>query len=174
MLIELSKLNGVPVGSLSEGTRVGTIWRTVVNPDGLRVIGFVVKVGTVFPKMKVVSFMDVVDIDQNGVVINSKDNLLEKDEVVRVGELVKKKFSLLGLAVKDKKKKFFGRVRDAVVETTSGDILRLYSRYLVSDFVFERSQVEKVTLREVVIGGVSPKRAKPVKSPAAMKAAEPA
>jgi hypothetical protein len=38
-----------------------------------------------------------------------------------------------------------------VVETTTGDILRIYTKYLFRDFVFERSRINIVTLSEVIV-----------------------
>jgi uncharacterized protein YrrD len=151
MLIELKKLEGMAVGALDEGVKIGAVRRIVVNPESIKLIGFVIKSGTVLAAIKAVSFLDVVDIDRNGIVIRSRDNLVEVGEVVRIGELVKKRFSLIGLPVKTKGGKSFGRVVDAVVETTTGDILRIYTKYLFHDFVFERSQIQKITLGEVVV-----------------------
>lgn len=144
-------MEGMAVGALDEGVKIGAVRRIVVNPESIKLIGFVIKSGTVLAAIKAVSFLDVVDIDRNGIVIRSRDSLVEIGEVVRIGELVKKRFSLIGLPVRTKDKKNFGRVIDAVVETTTGDILRIYTKYLFRDLVFERSQIQKVTLGEVVV-----------------------
>lgn len=151
MLIELKRLEGMAVGALNEGAKIGVVRRIVINPENIKLIGFVVKLGVIIPAIKAVSFLDVVDIDRNGIVIHSRDNLVEVGEVVRIGELVKKKFSLIGLPIRSKAGKNFGRIADAVVESTTGDILRIYAKYLFRDFVFERSQIHKVTLSEIIV-----------------------
>ena len=151
MLIELTKLEKLQVGAMDEGTAVGTLKRVVVNPEDLKVIGFTVKIGAVFPKIKAVSFFDVVDIDINGLAINSRESLSDAKEIVRLNELMKKKYSIVGQPVRSKSGKKLGRVTDALVETTTGDILRIYTKYFISNYVFERSQIDKVTLREVII-----------------------
>jgi len=151
MLIELKKLEGMPIGALDEGVKIGSVRRIIISPEEKKLVGFVVKSGAVLRTIKAISFLDIVDIDRNGVVARSRDSLVEIGEVVRIGELVKKRFSLIGLPVKTKSGKKFGRVVDAVVETTTGDILRIYSKYLLRDFVFERSQISKITLGEVVV-----------------------
>jgi len=102
----------------------------------------------------------VVDIDQGGVVINSRDNLVEKEEIVRVGEILKHKFNLIGLKAVSKDKQNLGRVQDAVVETQSGDILRLYTSRMYQNRVFERSKIDKITWREVVLNCESEEKAK--------------
>jgi len=160
MLIELSKLVGMPVGSLNEGAFVGSVRQTVISPGDAKLIGFTIKIGSIFSKILVVSFQDVVDIDQGGVVINSRDNLVEKEEIVRVGEILKHKFNLIGLKAVSKDKQNLGRVQDAVVETQSGDILRLYTSRMYQNRVFERSKIDKITWREVVLNCESEEKAK--------------
>jgi len=160
MLIELLKLERLKVGVMDEGTAIGSVYRIVVNPDELKIIGFMIKIGNLMPKLKAISFFDVVDIDQHGLTIHSRENIADATEVVRLNELVHKKYSLIGQTIKTKSGKKIGRVSDALAETTTGDILRIYSKSLISDFVFERSQIEKVTLREVIVKNIGPKGAK--------------
>jgi len=151
MLIEIKQLEGMAVGALDEGALVGKVLRTVVDPRQIRLIGFTVRTGTFWPKVLAVSFSDVVDVDKNGAVINSKESLVEKNEIVRLGELIKIKFSLVGLPVYSRNRKRLGTVTDAVAETLNGDILRIYVQSLFEKRVFARSQIEKMTLTEVVI-----------------------
>ena len=151
MLIELNKLERLAVGVMDEGTAIGNVYRVVISPDELKVIGFTIRIGGIFPKIRAVSFFDVVDIDANGLTIHSRDNLADATEVVRLNELIRKKYSLISQPVRTKSGKKIGRVSDALIETTVGDVLRVYSKSLLSDYVFERSQIEKVTLREVIV-----------------------
>ncbi|MDH4358370.1 MAG: hypothetical protein OEV37_00260 [Candidatus Berkelbacteria bacterium] len=152
MLIELSKLENMPVGALDEVAYVGKVRRAVVNPNEIKLIGLTVWVGTLFPRMYAVSLHDIVDIDKGGVVVNSRENLLGVGEVVRIAEIVKHRFSLIGLKARSRKGQGFGRVQDAVADTTTGEILRIYVKKLLGDSrVFERSQIEKITWRETVL-----------------------
>jgi len=152
MLIELSKLENMPVGALDEAAYVGRVRRTLVDPSEARLIGLTVWAGTLFPKMFAVSLQDVVDIDRSGVVVNSRESLLGINEVVRIAEIVKHKFNLIGLRAKSKKGRSCGRVQDALVDTTTGDILRIYvKKLLVESRVYEHSQIEKITWREVIL-----------------------
>ena len=151
MLLELSKLKGMPIGALDEGAFVGSVRNAVISPEDAKLIGFTTKIGSIFAKIFVISFQDVIDIDQGGVVINSRDNLIEKEEIVRINEILKHKFDLLGLRALTKKGESLGHVTDAAVETQSGDILRIYTRHLVQNRVFERSQISKITWQEIVL-----------------------
>lgn len=151
MLIELLSLEKMPVGALEEAEMIGRVCRLIFDPVEVKLIGFLVKEGGYFSKTHAVSMSDVVDIDKNGVVISSRESLVEKDEIVRLAEIVNKKFSLIGLPVRTKSGKKLGRVENALVDGTSGDLLRIYLGSTFSRRVFERSQIEKVTLLEVVV-----------------------
>jgi uncharacterized protein YrrD len=170
MLVELSRLKGMPVGALEEGVLLGNIEKVIINPDDIRLIGLLVKPRGFFKEPKAVSFLDVVDVDSSAVVIRSAEGLVAADEIVRLGNLLKYKFEFIGLPVRNKQKKNIGRVTDAVVETASGDVLRIYVHSLMSDRVFERSFVEKVTLKEVIVRDSEGRR---VKSGARAEAAAP-
>jgi len=151
MLIELSKLENLPVGSFAESMLVGKLASVIVSPQDAKVIALKVYLGKFFAKAKIVSFGDVVDIDINGVTINSSDNLLPVDEIVRVKNIMAKKFNILGLPARTKNKKYLGRVRDAVIETTSGDIIRIYVGNVLSQKIFTRSMIHQIKNNEIIL-----------------------
>jgi sporulation protein YlmC with PRC-barrel domain len=160
MLIELTKLENMPVGAMDEGAAIGKVRRTLVSPEEEKLLGITVKTAGFFGKVLVVSIQDVVDIDRGGVVVRSREALVAPDEIVRIKEIFKKKFSLIGLRVKDNSGKTLGRVSDAVVETTTGAICRLYVKSLLNELVYEHSQIEKITWTEVVVKSEREARAK--------------
>ena len=174
MLIELSKLQGMAVGAMNERAKIGVVRKIIISPDEGRILGFTVKIGAILPKIKVVSFYDVIDIDANGVVIRASENLINIKDVVRIAELVEKRFSLIGLPVETKTKKSLGRVSDALVESQSGDILRLYVSSMFNRLVFEKSQIEKITLAKVIVKEERESKARRKVSLATEKATEPA
>lgn len=151
MLIEISKVRGLPTGAIDEGALIGTVKQAVVSPEAARVIGFLVKIKGLFRGQKVISFQDVVDIDTQGLVINSRDNLVSENEIVRIKELVDSRFSLIGLSARTKNKKYLGRVSDAVIESTSGDIIRVYVKYFWDERIFERSMIHEIKKDEIIL-----------------------
>ncbi len=151
MLLELSKVRGIPVGVMDEQRAVGSVEMPVIFADEAKVIGFLVRSRGILPPKKVVSFQDVVGIDTKGLVINSVDNLLPTDEVLRIKEILKSGFKLVGLPAKTKNKKYLGRITDVVIETTSGDVIRLYVRNLLDERIFERSMIHDIKPKEVIL-----------------------
>lgn len=151
MLIELSVLNQLPVGSFDEGGLIGKVIRTIISREDGRVLGFVVKRSGLFGETKIASFDDIISIDRSGVVLRSSESLVEKDEIIRIGEILKERFNLIGLKAVDKNKNNLGRVSDALINTDTGDIMRIYVKKFIKDYVFEHSQIEEITLKNIVL-----------------------
>jgi uncharacterized protein YrrD len=160
MLLELSKLQNSPVGSFDEGGLVGVVRQVIVDKDEAKVIGFLVKLKGIMAPTRAVSFQDVIDIDQAGIVVRSAESLVEQDEIVRISEILKTNFNLIGLRALSKEKKYLGRVYDALIESTSGDVMRIYVKHLFNDYVFESSQIEEITNKEIKLKTEKRQRAK--------------
>ena len=171
MLIELSKFTGMPVGALDEGTLIGHVRRALVDPDAGKIAGFLVKENGLFGALKVISTIDVVDVERTALVINSRQNLVDRNEIVRIAKILEYKFNFLGLPARTKEGRMLGRVTDAVVDSITGEILRIYTRFLARSYAFERSRIEEITWQEIILHGDSRKHVKTKAVPAAVDAA---
>lgn len=141
----------MPVGALEEAKMVGKVHRLAVDPAEQKLIGFTVKTGGYFSKVYSVSISDVIDIDKNGVVISSTEALVPSYEIVRMNDILAKKFSIIGLRVVTRSGEKVGKVENVVIDTNTGDILRVYTTTFARRRVFERSQIEEITFLEVII-----------------------
>ena len=151
MLIELSKLRGLPVGILDEARRGGDVVRVIFDHEQVKVIGLLIKTGGILSGERVVSLVDVVSIDRSGVVVSSSDDILEKGEIVRVGKILKKKAKLIGLRVYSKDGRFLGFLNDGVVETETGELVRIYVGFLWRKFIFAKARIIEFSEKKVVV-----------------------
>ena len=151
MLIELTKLKGLSVGVMDESKKGGEISQIIFDFSQSKVIGFLVKTGGFFSSEKVVSLPDVVSIDRDGAVINTSDDILEKDEIVRVDTILKKNAKLVGLRAYDRAGVLLGFVYDGVFETDTGDLTRLYVGRLWKKYIFSRNRIFDLNEKKVVI-----------------------
>lgn len=150
MLIELSKIVNSPVGALDQGKKVGTVKRVIINPDEGKVIALAIQTG-LLREMKVASFIDVVEIDNNGVVISSPEQLLDLDDIIRVKELLRVRFDILGLKVVDQRGKFLGFVSDAVIDSQTGNLCRIYVGFLWRNYIFIKKQIINIELNKITV-----------------------
>ena len=160
MLIELSKYKNMVIGALDEGALVGRVKVALVDPDHGKIIGFLVKEKGLFGPSKVVSILDVIDVEKRAMVINSRASLVDKNEIVRIAKILKFKFNLLGLPARTKDGQMLGRITDAVINSQTGEIIRVYTQFLMQRRVFERSKIEEITWQEILLSTDDRKRVK--------------
>jgi len=151
LLVEISKIKGLPVGVMSESRKGGETSGVVFDHAQGKVIGFTVKGAGMFSAERVISLSDVVSVDQQGVVVRSSDDIIEKAEIVRIDQILRKKTKLIGMRVYGTNKRFLGYVYDAVIESQGGDLVRIYVRFLWRKFIFSREQITAINERRIVV-----------------------
>jgi len=159
----------MPVGALEEGALIGRVRRVLVDPHQGKIAGFLIKEKGPFTKPKVVSMIDVVDVERAAMVINSRKSLVSRAEIVRIAKILEYKFNLIGLPARTREGQMLGKVTDVVVESQTGEIVRLYTHFLLQHRVFERSRIDEITWQEIFLITDNRKKVK-AKVPVAKKA----
>ena len=91
MLVYHSKLIGQPVLSVQAGGPIGYIATSIVEPDTLKIIAFILD-GPLLKKSNA-SILDVSSIREyshHGFVIDDIDELVEKDDVIKIAKIMDK------------------------------------------------------------------------------------
>ena len=137
MLVSSSKLIGTAILSLELGKAIGQISDIIVDPDTLKIIAFRLEGGLV-PRSgaNLLATSSVREYSSYGMVIDSTDELISPDDVVKISEVLKLNFSLIGLKVESKKGHRLGKVIDY---TTTSD-----------DFIVQQIIVKRPTLKSFV------------------------
>src|SRR5579864_7400151 len=87
-----------PVLSLRTGTVVATILAPIINPNNLKIEGFYCQ--DRFQKTRLVLlYQDIRDVLPQGLVVNDHDVLSEPEELVRLHDIMKLQFELIGKPV---------------------------------------------------------------------------
>lgn len=122
MLIYASRLIGAPILSVQAGGKIAVISEIIIDPDSLKIIAFKLA-GALIAKSSA-NILDVKSIREYsnfGIVIDSVDELVEKDEVINISKVLKLNFNLVGLKVETKKRSKLGKVEDYTI--TSEDFI---------------------------------------------------
>lgn len=158
MLVRGSKLIGCPVLSLHVGSKIAEIKQLIVDPDSLKIIACKVDGPLIGREMGEILPMDSVrEFSRMGMIVDSADEFVDADEIVRVRDVLKLNFTLTGLKVESKKGSKLGKVLDFTVEPESWQIQQLIvQRPLMKSFfdpelTISRSQVVEVTDYKVII-----------------------
>ena len=118
MIILGSKLINAPIMSLQTGTEVALTERELIDPEDLAIIGYDLKgplirgdVGTF------IRLADIRELSDLGFIIDSIDEFIKPSEVVKVQAVHELGFQLVGIDVRDEKRKKLGKVIDYTLDT---------------------------------------------------------
>ena len=154
------------VMSLRTGTPVATVTAAIFNPNNLKIEGFYVE--DRFDKSQLVLlYQDIREILPQGYVINDHDVLADPDELVRLKDVLKLKFDLIGKQVETIAKEKVGKVSDYAVETETMFVQKLYvSQSILKSFTggnlsIDRTQINEITPKRIIINDLLDKAAVP-------------
>lgn len=159
MLIPSERLIGVPVLSIHMGAPIARTVMPVINPDNLQIVAFLVD-GPETGRGEIGDILDVKSIREFspiGMVINSADDFILREEAVRLAKVLEINFQLMGKKVVTKRGSKLGKVIDYLVEPESMRITHIIVRrpalkaILDPELMIGFSQIAKVTDTEVVV-----------------------
>ena len=157
MLVLNTQLENIPVMSLQSGTSLGTTTTPIIDPRKLQIVAYNV-VGARIQVPSVLHTVDIREIGPLGYIVDSANSVMELDEdLVRLQEVVKLNFNLIGKQVIDDTKKKLGKVVDYTVESDSFLIQKLHLSQSVlkniknSSLIINRSQIVEITDREIIV-----------------------
>ena len=173
MLINNSRLVGCPILSLHVGGRIARVTETLVDPDTLKIIACRVdgplvgkEVGEILPMSSIREF------SRLGMIVDSADEFVEPDDIIRIKNLLQLNFSLLGLKAETKKGHKLGKVADFTVEPESWQIQQLIIQrpmmqsFLDPELMVARSQISEINDYKVIIKDSTAKAKSKAKAPA--------
>lgn len=152
--------------SLRTGSPIASIIGPIINPDNLKIEGFYCQ--DAFSKQELVLlYQDIRDMLPQGFVVNDHDVLVEAEELVRLKDVIALNFELTGKQVVTVDKQKVGKVSDYATETETMFIQKIYvSQSLVKSFTggslsIDRTQVQEITPRKIIINDLLDTRRSP-------------
>ncbi|MBQ3465257.1 PRC-barrel domain-containing protein [Candidatus Saccharibacteria bacterium] len=158
MLIYASRLIGTPVLSVQAGGRIASVSELIVDPDTLKIIAFKLTGPLVMrSSAKILDVKSVREYSNFGIVIDDIDELIEKDDVVKISKVLDLNFDLNGLKVETKKGSKLGKVEDYTL--TSEDFIvqqlivkrKLLKSFLDPELTISRKEIVEITDYKVII-----------------------
>ena len=143
MLIYGSKLLDTPILSLQTGTPIGYVSKIIINPDDLKVIAFIVD--GPLPANSCMNTLDISSIREYstyGFVVDSEEELVAEDDIIRIAEVLKLNFNLVGLKVETKKGSKLGKITDYTL--TSDD-------FTIQQIIVKRPAIKSIIDPELTI-----------------------
>lgn len=159
MLINNSRLVNCPILSLHISGVIAHVVESIVDPDSLKIIAYRVDGPLVGKEMgSILPVQSVREYSRLGMIVDSADEFVEEDEIVRIREVLALNFSLLGLKVETKKRKTkLGKVIDFTVEPGNWQVQQLVvQRPILKSFfdpelIISRQQIIEVNDYRVLV-----------------------
>ena len=156
MLLLSAKLIGQPVLSLRTGGEVAIAHMPIINPDNLKVLGFFC-----YDKFSgdelILLAQDIREHISRGFVVNDHEVLTDPEDLIRIHNVLNKRFDPIGKTVVTNHKRTLGKVSDYAVDNQSLAILKLYvaprllKSLMGSSLSIDRSQVVEVTDKHIIV-----------------------
>lgn len=173
MLLLSNKLLNRPVLSLRTGGQIAQTYAYVIDPDKLKIEGIHCHVRSSKQDL-ILLHQDIRNIIDQGIVINDHDVLSTPDILVRLQDVLKLNYSIIGKSVITSSKQRVGKVRDFAIDSSSFYIQKLYvgqsviKNFSSSQLSIDRDQIVEVTDTKIIIHELL--KTSKIKSPAAATA----
>lgn len=156
MLIEGSKLLKYPILSLHTASRIAEVKGLVIDPNFLKVVAF--EINAISSKQHLfLEASSVREFSKMGMIVDSDEEFIEKDDVIKLKETIDLGFSLDNMKVVSKKKAMLGRIEDFIINTEDFQIMQLivkrpiYKALIDPELVIGRSDIHEINDREIVV-----------------------
>ena len=159
MLLNSNRLLGCPVLSLHLGGPIGVVSEIIINPNDLKIMALRVD----GPQTSNGEYGDLLDISSVrefsnlGLIIDSIDDLVSDGDVIKLDDIIKLNFDVIGLTVKTKRGKKLGKVIDYTFNPESMLLAQfivkrpLMKAFLDPELVIGRSEVKEINDYELIV-----------------------
>lgn len=157
MLVTQDKYLDMPVMSLQTGSELAKIARPIINPSNLSIVAFELQGPLLDTGPVLLRIEDIREMGPIGAIVDSVDELLAVDDVIKLKEIYDIQFELLGKPVIDQRKSKIGTIIGYSIDSSSLVIQQLRVRrpllksFNDSELLIHRSKVTKTTDRLIVI-----------------------
>lgn len=150
MLINGSQLVNCPVLSLHVAGEIARVTELIVDPDSLRVIAFRVAGKMVHDGEDILPAVSVREFSRMGMVIDSIDEFVGADDIIRIKEILDLNFVLPGLKVVTRKNSKLGKVLDCTVDISGWYIQQIIvQRPMIKAFLDPELRIARAQIVEV-------------------------
>ena len=168
MLILGSRLAHTPVMSLQTGTKLAQTVQPIIDPANLRILAYEVEGQLLTERPSFMRTADIREYGRLGMIIDSNDELIGLDDVIKIKKIFELNFHLIGLQVIDDQKRKLGKIDDYTLDTDSFVIQQLNVRrgfikgITDTGLLVNRSQIIEINNTAVIVRAPSVKSAEPI------------
>lgn len=163
MLVLGTRLNDTPVMSLQTGTQLAITGSPIINPANLKIVAFQLEGPLLTETPSFLRVDDIRELSAVGMIIDSSDELLALDDVIKIQKLYELEFKLVGMTVIDEHKRKLGKVDNYTVETGSYLIEQLNIKHGLlrgitdTGLLIHRTQITEINDNAIIVKSTAKK-----------------
>ena len=156
-------MTNIPIMGLQTGTRLATTKMPVIDPGNLKIIAYEVDGPLLSERPAFIRIADVRELSDIGMIIDSNDEFVGLDDVIKIKEIYELNFDLIGLNVINESRHKLGKVYNYSLDTDNFAIQQLnvkpgFLKSLAdSELLIHRSQITEINNREIVVKNTTKK-----------------
>lgn len=157
MLVPIKRFINVPILSLQTGSELAKTSGVIIDPRKLKIVALRVSGNRLDHSESVLHPEDIREISDIGIIIDSSDQLMSTDGLVRLQEIIDFGFVLEGVHVEDDQRHKLGTVKDYAIDPDSFMVQQLYVQpslvrsLSVTILTIHRSQVISIDNRKIIV-----------------------
>jgi len=151
VLIEYSKLIGLPVYDIESKRRVAELSGFFVDEDEKKIEVIIAKTKGLIKKTVFIPQKELIELLKDGLIIENEESLVPPTEMVRFNKKMKRRPKIIGQRVETKNGDYIGKVSDFVIENSSLSITRLYVKRIFDQRIIHASAILKIDEKRIVI-----------------------
>jgi sporulation protein YlmC with PRC-barrel domain len=157
MLLAGSRLIDAPILGLQTGSELARTRRPVIDPAKLEIVAYEVNGPLLNAHPSLLRVADVREFSDIGIIVDSSDEFVTPDDIIKLGETYNLHFDLIGMRVIDEKRRKLGKVSAYTIDTTGFLIQQLsVKRPLLkslndTELLIHRSQITEINDDAIVV-----------------------
>jgi len=168
MLLPGSKLINTPIMGLQTGAKLAQTSKAIIDPSNLKIIGYIVDGPLLSDHPSIIRMADVRELSDIGMIIDSNDEFIGTEDVIKVNEIYRLNFDPIGMKISEENGGKLGVVSDYNVDSSSFIIQQLSVRrgliksLTTSSLLVHRSQIIEINNKEIIVKTTA-ERIEPIK-----------
>ena len=157
MLIKNSSLQNFPILSIQDSGRIANIIHSYVNPDNLKIIAFKATGAVGEDGANILDAKSIREYSTLGAVIDSRDEFINSDDVVKIKNVIDLNFDLINLKVVTKRGTRLGHIIDYTITSDNFELRQLIVKrpalksFLDPELTIPRSEIVEVTDDRIIV-----------------------
>lgn len=157
MLIAGSRFIKTPIMGLQTGSELAHTEKPVIDPTNLQILAYEVDGPTLDAHPSLLRIADVREFSDIGMIIDSSDEFVSPNDIIKLADIYNLGFDLLGMHVLDEKRRKLGKVISYTIDTAGFYIQQLSVKrpFLKSfndtELLIHRSQITAINDNEIIV-----------------------